>query len=155
MATSEEIECFWREFCEANPNVSTDETYQTWYFSNSPSTAAELADLVIAGKKTATASLVSVNELQPEVTPIEGGYSVVTDFLGAPKCVIRTEEVRLVAFDEVDERFAHDEGEGDQTLEFWRDVHDKYFSREAAQLGIDFGPRSLICCERFRLLYYR
>ena len=155
MEVSEEIADFWRAFCETDGTVSEDEPYQSWYFSNSPESASELADLVIAGRKTATASLVSVNELQPDVTPVDGGYSVVTDFFGKPKCVIRTVEVRHVPFEEVDERFAFDEGEGDQTLEFWREVHDKYFSSEAAQFGVNFTPRSMICCERFKLLYHR
>ena len=68
-------------------------------------------------------------------------------------CVIQTVEIRHLPFEEVDAQFASDEGEGDQTLEYWRTVHWRYFSREAAELGIDFDERSIVCCERFRLLY--
>ncbi len=155
MTRSEGVTQFWADFCATSDEVSVDEPYQVWYFSNTKESAVELAELVIAGKKTATASLAAVNELQPDVTPYEGGYSVVTDLDGAPKCVIRTVEVRQVPFDEVDPQFAFDEGEGDQSLEYWRDVHQSYFSREAAEFGVDFGPWSMICCERFRLLFPR
>ncbi len=155
MTRSERVTTFWADFCATSDEVSVDEPYQVWYFSNTQESAVELAELVISGKKIATASLAAVNELQPDVTPYVGGYSVVTDLIGEPKCVIRTVEVRQVPFDEVDPQFAFDEGEGDQTLEYWRDVHQNYFFHEAAEFGVEFGLQSMICCERFRLLYPR
>ena len=114
--------------------------------------ALELAELVIRGKKFATASLAAVNEIKPDEAPFPDGYSVVTDFLGEPICVIQTVEIRHIPFNEVDGQFASDEGEGDQSLEYWSTVHHAYFTREAAELGIDFNEHSLICCERFKLL---
>jgi len=68
-------------------------------------------------------------------------------------CVIQTTEIRHLPFEDVDAQFASDEGEGDQSLEYWREVHWSYFTREAAELGLDFDKRSLVCCERFRLLH--
>ncbi len=153
MAESENLTQFWERFCTEKPHISGDESYQSWYFGNSPEMASDLAALVICGEKTATASLEAVNRIKPQETPIPDGYSVVTDFFGEPLCVIQTVEIRHIPFDEVDPQFASDEGEGDQSLEFWRIAHHAYFTREAAELGVDFDERSLICCERFRLLY--
>lgn len=146
------VEEFWADFCAAT-GVSPDEPYQVWYFGNSFEMALELGQLVISGKKFATASLAAVNEIKPHEAPIMGGYSVVTDISGFPGAVIRTTEIRHLPFAEVDAQFAADEGEGDQSLEYWRDVHSKYFSREAAELGIEFNNDSIVCCERFELLY--
>jgi len=146
---------FWAEFCAASPEVSEVEPYQSWYFGNTLEMALELGQLVISGKKTATASLAAVNSFKPHEAPIFGGYSVVTDINGVPGAVIRTVEVRHLPFNEVDAQFAADEGEGDQTLEYWRDAHWRYFSRESAELGIDFDEQSIICCERFEFLYPR
>jgi len=149
---SDNVEEFWAEFCAAT-GISSDEPYQVWYFGNTTEMALELAELVISGKKFATASLVAVNEIKPDEAPIMGGYSVVTNFSGFPLAVIRTTEIRHLPFAEVDPQFAADEGEGDQSFEYWRDVHSIYFSREAAELGIEFNNDSLVCCERFTLLY--
>ncbi len=146
------VEEFWADFCAAT-GVSPDEPYQVWYFGNTAEMALELAALVISGKKFATCSLVAVNEIKPDEAPIIDGYSVVTDFAGDPLCVIRTTEIRHLPFDKVDAQFAAGEGEGDQSLEYWRDVHSQYFSREAADLGIEFNDDSIVCCERFTLLY--
>lgn len=149
---NDSIKQFWREFCETN-NVNPETLYQVWYFGNSSEMAKELAGLVISGKKIATASLVAVNEIKPETAPINDGYSVVTDFESNPLCVIQTIEIRHLPFEEVEAEFAYDEGEGDQSLEYWRDGHWRYFTKEAAELGIEFNEKSLICCERFRFLF--
>jgi len=150
---SESVEKFWKEFCEANSEINPDTPYQVWFFGNSSEMARELAELVLSGKKTATASLAAVNEITPEIAPINDGYSVFTDFEGNPHGVIQTTEIRRIIFDEVDAEFAFDEGEGDQTLEYWRDVHWRYFTKEAAELNLKFNEKSLICCERFELLF--
>ena len=149
------VQEYWDDFLLLNPAISKDTAYQAWFFGNTAEMALELASLVIEGKKTATGSLAAVNEIKPEEAPKLDGYSVVTDFHCEPMCVIQTVEIRHMPFDQVDAQFAADEGEGDQTLEYWRDVHWWYFTGEAAALGLDFDERSLVCCERFRLLYPR
>ena len=146
-------ERFWSEFLAANPHVDAATPYQIWYFGDGPELARSLADLVLAGVKTATASLKLVNDAEPEKAPIEGGYSVVTSFDGEPLCVLRTTEVRHLPFLEVDARFAYEEGEGDRTLEDWRAGHRAYFSKEAPRYGFRFDDDAIVCCERFELLH--
>lgn len=152
---TEAVARFWAGFCSANPAVDPAVPYQVWYFGNSSEMASELAELVLSGKKTATAASVAMNKLRPEDAPVADGYSVVTDFEGSPLCVIRTEEIREIPFEEVDEIFAAEEGEGDLSLEHWRRVHRDYFTNEARQHGLQFDERSMICCERFKILFPR
>lgn len=147
------VEKFWREFLANDPTISVDTPYQTWYFGNSSLQARELAELVIAGVKTATASQLETNTREPEKAPIDDGYSVVTSFEGEPMCVIQTTEIRHLPFHAVDATFAYDEGEDDRTLEGWREGHRKYFAREAVEMGFEFCDDSIVCCERFRLVY--
>ncbi|MBK7392174.1 MAG: ASCH domain-containing protein [Chloracidobacterium sp.] len=148
------VEEFWAESCGVT-GVGPDEPYQVWYFGNESDQAQTLAKLVLSGKKIATASLVETNLLEPEKAPIDGGYSVITSFEGEPICVVRTTEIRNLPFSDVDVDFAFDEGEDDQTLESWREGHWAYFSRESAELGFHFDGNSIVCCERFTLLYPR
>jgi uncharacterized protein YhfF len=151
--TTRSVESCWSDFLDANPDIDRSAAYQTWYFSNNSASARELAELVISLKKTATASQVSVNEIEPEKAPIDDGYSVITSFEGEPLCVIKTIEIRHVPFNDVDAQFAFDEGEGDQTLHDWLKAHSEYFTREAKVYDVEFDDTSLICCERFQLLY--
>ncbi len=153
MNKSESVVKFWQEFCAENPEVNPKEPYQIWFFGNSQKMACELAELVVSGKKHATASLVEFNENHPAVAPVDAGFSIVTDFEDVPLCVIQTTEIRHLPFDEVDAQFAFDEG--DRTLEDWREGHRRYFTKEAAEYNLKFNEKSLVCCERFKLLYFR
>jgi len=153
MNGSYSVKKFWQEFCANNPDVNADEPYQVWYFGLGSEDAAELCILVLQGKKTATASLFWEYEDKPEDEPIVGGYSVVTNYEGVPQCVLRTTELRVMPFNEVDEKFAFDEGEGDQSLDYWREVHWDYFSRRCVEIHREPSNTMLVNCERFELLY--
>ncbi|MBN2550555.1 MAG: sugar transferase [Anaerolineales bacterium] len=144
---------FWQAFCQQNPPISPETPYQTWYFGDSRELADELGALVLAGKKTATATLAWSIEADPADAPILGGYSVITDFDGNPQCIIQTSEVRTLPFDEVDAQFAAEEGEGDLSLEYWRQAHWRFFSRCCEKLGCQPDPKMPVVCERFRLVY--
>ena len=152
MIKSASVQKFWETFCDANPDVDRQAPFQTWYFGMGREDATELADLVLEGKKRATASMPAEYENDPEDMPALGGYSVVTDFDGEPLFVIRTTEVRIIPFNEVDAEFAFDEGEGDQSLDYWRQVHWDYFTRRLTQLGKQPSETMPVICERFELL---
>lgn len=156
MTLSEHVEEFWKRFStarmEADEKPPGDE-YEAWYFCNNEKDANELGDLVLKGIKTATASLHWVYEAENEKVPEPGDFSVITDWDGNPLCVIETTEVRILPFNEVDPAFAHDEGEGDRSLGFWREVHWRFFSMEAADIGREPEETMPVVCERFRVIY--
>ncbi len=149
---NENVQKFWEEFCEEN-RINTETPYQVWYFGNTSEMAKELLELVLEGKKTATASLVWFYEKNPQDAPVPDGLSVVTDFEGNPRCVVQTAELRVLPFNEVDAEFAFDEGEGDQSLDYWRQVHWDYFAKECIELGKEPDLEMPVNCERFKLLY--
>ncbi len=149
---NEAVQKFWVEFCEEN-QIDAETPYQTWYFGSTSEMAKELLELVLEGKKTATASLVWSYDKNPQDVPVQNGLSVVTDFEGNPKCVLQITEIRVLPFNEVDEKFAFDEGEGDQSLDYWREVHWDFFAKECIELGKNPDLEMPIICERFKLLY--
>ncbi|HQZ82755.1 MAG TPA: ASCH domain-containing protein [Pyrinomonadaceae bacterium] len=152
MKSRESANELWRVFC-AFSGTDPKLPFQVWHFGNTPEMAADLGKLVVAGLKTATASLVEANAKRPDEKPVLDGFSVVTDLDHKAICVVRTTEIRFLRFEDVDAQFAFDEGEGDRSYEYWRDVHWEYFSNEARELGLEFCERSLICCERFEVLF--
>ncbi len=153
MNASKEVVEFWEHFCAGNLDVERAAQFQFWHFGNSENLATELVGLVLAGTKRATASLLWEYEAKPDEMPTVDVHSVVTDFGGLPKCVVRTTEVRLVPFNEVDADFAFDEGEGDQSLDYWRGVHWDYFNKQCLEIGEEPSETMPVICERFELLY--
>jgi uncharacterized protein YhfF len=115
---------------------------RSFAFGDSPRLADELLELVVKGVKTATCS----TEDEPN-TSTPGERWVVLDGSGTPRCVIETIEVSYRRYNEVDAAFAHEEGEGDRSLEYWREAHRNYFER----LG-RFSEDMMLMCERFRLV---
>ena len=75
--------------------------YEAWAFGVS---ADELAALVLAGIKTATASAYPLYEVDGEEIPKAGQYSIILNSEEEAVCIIRTEKVFVVPFDQVDER---------------------------------------------------
>lgn len=76
-----------------------------------------------------------------------GRRDVVLDGAGRPRAVIETLEVTQRRFCDMDEQFAHDEGEGARTLEQWRTDHAAYFARNGG-----YAPDMMLVCERFRVI---
>jgi len=124
-------------------------SFDSFAFGGSPRVADELAALVVSGRKRATTSLLAEYEAEGESLPRVGQYSVVLDGEGAPACVIRTSDVTVKPFLAVDEAFARDEGEGDLSRGYWREVHRAFFSARSP----DFSDESPVVCERFELVY--
>jgi uncharacterized protein YhfF len=144
---SDPVEAFWDQFAAAR-GVTAD--YDAWAFGdeNSPDLADELAWLVLHGPKRATTCLYEDAVADGEM-PEVGGYNVVLDGAGAPVCIIRTSEIDIVPFGEVDDAYAWDEGEGDRSLAFWRQAHIDFFAENGHAIDDD----TLVVLERFELLW--
>lgn len=145
------VEEYWREFKEKTGD--TAQKYSAWHFCDNEKDAIELSELVVQGKKKATASNAWVFEYENESIPRAGDISIITDFFVKPVCVIKTVRVDVVPFDNVTAEFAATEGEGDLSLDFWRDAHKRFFTRECKRIGKEFSGEMPVVCERFEVVY--
>jgi uncharacterized protein YhfF len=114
----------------------------TFSFGDNPELAEELAELVLDGKKTASCWPVSEGQ-----STYVGKKMVMLDGSGVPAAVLETVELTRRRFDQVDNAFAFEEGEGDRSLDYWRAAHRRYFNRQGV-----FSPDMELWCERFRVV---
>jgi len=145
------VEQYWDKYKEATGDKA--KKYSAWHFCDNEKDAQELVRLVLDGKKKATASCLWSFEYDGDKPPRPGDVSIVTDFAGNPKCVIKTVRVDITAFRDVGAEFAACEGEGDSSLEYWREAHTRVFTRECARIGRRFSKDMPVVCERFEVLY--
>lgn len=144
----------WEAYRAAHPDRATDpEPPSVEVFGDHPELTDELLDLVLAGTKRATASLVAEFAAEEQPLPRIGSHWIACDSTGRPRVILRSTELRLATFDDVDERFAHDEGEGDRTLESWRDGHRRYWQRTTPALGFEWTEQLEILLERFEVAW--
>ena len=100
----------------------------SWAFGDTPALADELASPVISGKKTASCG--SLASFQNEDNqPVIGCYNIILNAAQEPVCVIRLIAMRIIRFCDVTEEFARKEGEGDRSLDYWRQAHRDFFIR--------------------------
>ena len=138
----------WEAFI-TNNNLA-DCGYEAWAFGVE---ADLLAHLVAIGEKTATASAYPLYELENEPLPKTGAYSVVLDSNDNGVYIIQTQKVTVVPFSEVTAEHAYKEGEGDKSLDYWREVHEKFFTECLKEAGLKFTSDMKVVCEEFSVVY--
>ncbi len=148
---SHETDAFWQPF-RLYARLDHD-NYVVGSFGDSLEMATELADLVIAGIKRATASLARDYGDGREPTPRPGDFVIMLDGEARPRLIRRTIEVTIKPLSQVDEAFAWDEGEGERTRNWWLDAHRRYFARQASREGFELDDEILTVFERFEVVW--
>jgi uncharacterized protein YhfF len=142
---------FWAAY-KAAVRLNHDR-YTVVQMGDSPEMALELTELMLAGTKRATASLVRDFERTGEALPQPGDYVIVVDGACNPRCIWQTTEVTIKPLIEVDDAFAWDEGEGDRTRASWLNGHRRYFARQASREGFAIDDQIPTVFERFKLAF--
>ena len=141
----------WSAYCKATghrgPVPPMDQ------FGDTRELGDELLALVLSGDKRATCELKIWFDNHDELLPKTGDHWIITNGSGEPSCIIRTTQVDILPVNQVDEEFAYTEGEGDKTLKWWKEAHDAYYERQAAQDGFTYDDGMLCVAERFELVW--
>ncbi len=124
-------------------------TYEAWPFGEAPD---ELADLVVQGIKTATCSAYDLYQINNEPLPEAGDYSIILNSREEAVCIIKTLKVYVTEFNKVSEEHAFKEGEGDRSLEYWRNVHESFLTNELASVRKSFDENTKVVCEEFEVV---
>lgn len=142
----------WQAYCSA-AKIDPKTRHALWKFCGGGVFADELANLVLAGVKTAIASTKLAYELEGEDLPETGTYSVILFDNEEAACVIRDTKVSVVPFDQVSAEHAYKEGEDDRSLEKWREVHCRAFAPDYQAAGLPFDESGECVLEEFEVVY--
>lgn len=142
---------FWARYRAANPGAPA-EVPAIVHFCDNQEDADMCAELVVAGRQSATAPSLAELRRAGDPLPSVGDLAIVTNWAGEAKALIRTCSAEVRSFSEVDEEFAQAEGEGDGSLGWWRTAHRAYYTRTLAGSGQILDDDLAIVCERFELL---
>lgn len=122
------------------------------YFGNEE-IADELFQLVYIGKKQATCGSLWAYEYDKQNVLKVGDLTIVTDYSGKRACVIKTTNMTIKKFNEITEEEANLEGEGDLSLNYWRDGHKRFFTEECKEMGKEFSEDMPVVFEEFEVVY--
>ena len=138
----------WNKYKQINPAIGDE--IDAWAFGEEPDL---LADLVLKGEKTATASAYDLYALEDEPLPQEGTFDIILDSQNQPVCIIESTRVSVEPFSQVSAQHAYKEGEGDKSLTYWRQIHEDFFTEWMREAGLSFTPNSKVVLEEFRKVY--
>ena len=138
----------WNAYKQINPSIGDE--IDAWAFGVD---ADFLADLVLRGEKTATASAYDPYALEAESLPQEGTFDIILDSQNQAVCIVEITKVSVQPFNQVSAQHAFKEGEGDKTLVYWRQVHEDCFAEWLREAGLTFTPESKVVLEEFRKVY--
>ena len=138
----------WNAYKKINPYIGDE--IDAWAFGEESDL---LADLVLKGEKTATASAYDLYALEAESLPQEGTFDVILDSQNQAVCIVEITRVSVESFKYVSADHAFKEGEGDKSLAYWRQVHEDCFAEWLREAGLTFTPESKIVLEEFRKVY--
>lgn len=155
MTNNPAVKAFWQAYLDSLPPgiQPPSPTYEAWYFGDNERMANELGHLVKNEVKTATCSMLWEYQVEQEPAPQVGELSIIIDWTGRPLCLIEITEVEIKPFNEVDARFAYDEGEGDRSLAYWRRAHRSFFTRVCRAINRELREDMPIVCERFHVIF--
>ena len=145
-------EQMWHAFCHTN-HIDKNTRHDSWKFCGGGPLADELAHLVLAGVKTATASTKLAYEIAGDELPKVGTYSVILFDNGEAACIVQNIKVSLTPFHQVSAAHAWKEGEDDRSLQKWRESHRRAFAPDYASVGLDFDENGDCVLEEFEVVY--
>jgi len=138
----------WNAYKQINPSIGDE--IDAWAFGVE---ADLLADLVLKGEKTATASAYDLYAVDNAPLPQEGTFDVILDSQDQAVCIVEVTKVSVQPFHQVSADHAYKEGEGDKSLAYWRQVHEEVFTEWMSEAGLTFTPDSKVVLEEFRKVY--
>ena len=141
----------WNEYVKINSSAGQ---YQAWSFGGlTPDGPNELADIVLKGIKTATASAYPLYIIENSPFPLVGDYSVILNTVNEAVCIIKTTKVYVMPFSRVTAEHAYKEGESDRSLSYWKESHREFFTMELKKSGREFTEDMPVVCEEFEVMY--
>lgn len=144
----------WRAYAAAHPAAAiASPEYTVEHFGDSVRLADALLEIVLSGRKRATAELVADFLERGDPVPRIGSHWIACDGRGVPRIVIRSVELRIGPFGTANAAFAAAEGEDDGSLGSWRREHGRYWQRTAAARGAEWSEDDEIVFERFAVVW--
>ena len=143
----------WGDYLDSHLEYAFVDEPRVTHFCDNEKDANECLKLVLSGTKRATTHSLLGLQMRKERLPKIGDFTIVTDWSGKAKCIVRTVAVRLKPFFSIREAYAKIEGEGDKSLKYWKETHWDYYTRELEPYGRRPVESMIVVCEIFEKVY--
>ncbi|MCB0390781.1 MAG: ASCH domain-containing protein [Bdellovibrionales bacterium] len=145
---------FWESYIDSLPqNERPKEPHVEASYAGSKRITDKLIELYLEGKKTAGSSIkedfISAGDPLPKV----GNFWIILNSNEEPQCLVQTVKVVENKFYDVPLEIAIAEGEGDLSLEYWRNAHKKFYEPHLEDWGLSRIDDATVITEFFAVVY--
>lgn len=147
-----ELDEYWNNFLSETGREPDERCAGDLNFEAKGFVADEMIALLLSGKKTAFFTSWSTYAIDGEPIPVSGELYLVLDRNEDPVCIIETQSVQVLPFNEVTWEMAKMEGE-DESLMAWREKKKEYLEEEGDILGFEFTPDIKLVFQTFSVVY--
>jgi uncharacterized protein YhfF len=148
---SEAIERFWLAYQRAC--AVKVEGFSASALGHTALLADTLAELIVSGVKRAHATPLRDFQKDLEPLPQPGDHLVVLDGDGEPRAIVRNTHVEKRRFNEIDDAFAFEAGEGDLTLRWWLTAHRQDYAERGEIEGFEAHEEMELLLEYFERVW--
>jgi len=152
MKLNEKEKSYWNSYLELT-SLDEETIKVEASIAGNEEIADQLLDLYLTGKKSAGSGLEKDYLLSGDELPSVGNHWIILDSQKNPRCIVKTIKVEVHQFDQVPEMVAIAEGEGDLSLNFWREAHVNFFTPYLEEWGISDLNKENIVTEFFEVVF--
>lgn len=143
----------WGDYLDTHLQYAFVHEPRVIHLADNEADAEKQLGLVISGGKRAVSHALLGLQLRKEPLPKIGDFTVLTDWKGKARCIIRTVAVRLTPLFSI--RSSYAKLDGYSSIDEWKAAQWEYYTREL--LPFDRVPREsmIVVCEVFEKVFDR
>ena len=143
----------WGDFLDSHLDYAFAEAPNVIRLYDNPKDGNRELRLILSGKKRALShSLIGLQE-RKERLPKIGDFTIITDWNGKAKCIVRTVAVRLRPYFTIRESYSKLEGKS--SLDSWKKWYWDYYTREFESYGREPRESMIVVCQVFEKVFQR
>ncbi len=143
----------WGDYLDTHLQYAFVHAPRVIHLADNEADAEKQLKLIISGKKRAVSHSLLGLQLRKEPLPKIGDFTVLTDWNGKARCIIRTVAVRLTPFFSI--RSSYSKMDGYANLDEWKNAQWESYTRELLPFGRVPRESMIVVCEVFEKVFDR
>lgn len=151
-AQANPVDDFWSTCLPSLSAPPADGFYRVRSIGGSPQATETITKLILDELKTGTFTSPWMYDGDRTITPVVGGYSVLTDSTDTPRAVLKTTGLMTLPFNQITENETALDGPAVRPLDVWRPIHVTFFTNELTTRGKSFVEDMPVTVEKFEVV---
>lgn len=147
------VTAFWQTAKRLHPDTVRGDSFRVRALGNTREMMNAILGHVLCGEKRGTFSLPWLHALDPSAAPRLGDYVILVDYDGKPAALVTTRKLENVTYDTLTGDHTSVDGPSMRDPAVWKGVHQAFWTKQLAAVGLQFSKDMPVVVEHFELLH--